>query len=123
MPPTRTWLTPIQEDARRTLYFAHLFFTDHVLSTLWTLFFAVTWWVYTPHDGQRKASSAAQEAIIRGAAGHARPMTDDERAQAALLIWNKEKSFAATVIALGWLTKVRRLLSLMPSYSNAPTMP
>ena len=33
-------------------------------------------------------------------------MTDAERAQAALGIWNKEKGFAAAVLVVGWLTKV-----------------
>jgi hypothetical protein len=34
-------------------------------------------------------------------------MTDEERVQAAMRIWDKEKGTAALVIALSWLTKVR----------------
>jgi inositol phosphorylceramide synthase regulatory subunit len=84
-----------------------MFFADHVLSTLWTVFFAVTWWIYTPHDGRRQASSAAQEEIMQGGMNNRPPMTDTERERAAMMIWNQEKGFAATVITLGWLSKVR----------------
>ncbi|KAL5492447.1 hypothetical protein ACEPAI_3894 [Sanghuangporus weigelae] len=92
-----------EEDPRRTLYFAHLFFADHVLSTVWTVFFAVVWWVYTPHDGRRQANSAAQEQLMQGS-GH--NMTDEERTAAAMRIWNKEKGLAATVLIFGWCAKV-----------------
>jgi len=46
-----------REDPRSTLYFAHLFFADHILSTSWTIFFAVVWWLYSPHDGRRVSNS------------------------------------------------------------------
>ena len=85
-----------------------MFFLDHLFSTCWTVFFGVVWWVYTPHDGQRVANSDAQRAMIDAASGQeGLNMTDAERAQAALGIWNKEKGFAAAVLVLGWFTKVR----------------
>ncbi|EJD07610.1 DUF1753-domain-containing protein [Fomitiporia mediterranea MF3/22] len=93
-----------EEDPRRTLYFAHLFFADHVLSTVWTVFFAVVWWIYTPHDGRRQANSAAQEQLMQGGSGH--NMTEEERTLAAMRIWNKEKGMAAAVIIIGWCAKV-----------------
>lgn len=96
----------LQEDARRTLYFAHLFFADHVLSTAWTVFFAVLWWVYNPHDGQRQANSEAQEKLMHGG-GSGHDMTKEETAAAALQIWNKEKGLALAVIIVGWCAKVR----------------
>jgi hypothetical protein len=34
-------------------------------------------------------------------------MSDEERARAALDIWNREKNAAAIVISAGWLFKVR----------------
>jgi len=92
------------EDARKTLYFAHLFFLDHILSTVWIVFFGVVWWVYTPHDGRRQANSAAQEELMKGGAGH--DLTVEERTAAALMIWNKEKTLAATVIIAGWCCKI-----------------
>lgn len=95
-----------QEDPKQTLYFAHLFFADHVLSTAWTVFFAVVWWVYTPHDGQRSLNSKAQEEMAKGGAGGSKNMTDEERIAAANMIWNKEKGTAAAVIILSWLVKV-----------------
>jgi len=90
-----------EEDPRRTLYFAHLFIGDHLLNTFWTVFFAVLWWVYDPHDGKRIANSEAQKSMMGNGGG----MTDVERKQAAQLIWNKEKGLAATFLILGWLAK------------------
>ncbi|KAI9450756.1 Inositolphosphorylceramide synthase subunit Kei1-domain-containing protein, partial [Russula earlei] len=49
------------EDPKHMLYFAHIFFADHVLNTIWTVYFAVHWWLYTPHDGRRNANSPAQQ--------------------------------------------------------------
>lgn len=105
----------MQEDAKQTLYFAHLFFADHVLSTAWTVFFAVVWWVYTPHDGRRQANGAAQEEMMNkgGAGGHV--MSEQERQDAAMMIWNQEKGTAAAVIIISWLSKVR--------HSNATISP
>lgn len=94
-----------QEDPKNTLYFAHVFFADHVLSTAWTVFFAVVWWVYTPHDGRREIASEAQKQIME-AGGGVRNMTQTERVQAATALWNEEKGTAAAVISLGWLSKV-----------------
>ncbi|KAH8789451.1 Inositolphosphorylceramide synthase subunit Kei1-domain-containing protein [Flagelloscypha sp. PMI_526] len=95
------------EDPKHTLYFAHLFFFDHILSSSWTLFFAVLWWVYTPHDGRRMANSAAQEELIRVSPGSTSlQMTDDERASAAYAIWNKEKNTAMSVIIASWSCKI-----------------
>ncbi|EIN09653.1 DUF1753-domain-containing protein [Punctularia strigosozonata HHB-11173 SS5] len=94
-----------EEDAKRSLYFAHMFFADHVLSTMWTVFFAVTYWVYTPHDGRRQASSAAQEEIMNGGMNNRPPMSDVERETAARMIWNQEKGSAAALITIGWLSK------------------
>lgn len=99
------------EDAQHTLYFAHLFAFDHVLNTAWTVFFAVVWWMYTPHDGRRTANSAAQEDLIQSGVKYAGPshntnMTDVERAQAAMSIWNKEKGTAVGIIVGVWIVKV-----------------
>jgi len=94
-----------EENAKQTLYFAHLFFVDHMFSTAWTLFFAVVWWAYTPHDGRRVANSAAQEAIRQGA-GVNHTMSDAQLAIAATLLWHEEKGVAAAVIVLFWLAKI-----------------
>ena len=95
-----------QENAQQSLYFAHLFFVDHMFSTGWTLFFAVVWWAYTPHDGRRVANSAAQEAIRLGA-GVNHTMTEAQLAAAANILWHEEKGVAAAVIVLSWFAKVR----------------
>ncbi|KAI0047856.1 DUF1753-domain-containing protein, partial [Auriscalpium vulgare] len=106
-----------EEDPRRTLYFAHLFFADHVLSTAWTVFFAVQWWVYTPHDGRRVSNSPAQQALIDGYIGEHQKMSDAERAAAAEQIWGQEKGLALTIIILGWLSKIYFAL-LLYSYAH-----
>jgi len=105
-----------EENPQYTLYFAHLFFVDHVFSTAWTYFFAVLWWVYTPHDGQRPANSAAQEAIRKGA-GVNHTMTDVQLAAAANILWHEEKGTAAMVITISWLSKVYFAL-LLYSYAH-----
>lgn len=96
-----------QEDPKQTLYFAHFYFADHVFSTSWTIYFAVVWWLRTPHNGERPEYSPAQQQIIDGAVLSSDPLPDDQRAEAAMLIWNHEKGFALTVIILSWLSKVR----------------
>ena len=98
--PTYVW----QEDPKQTLYFAHLFFADHMLSTAWLVFFAVVWWVYTPHDGRVQANSAAQKEVMESGQGH--NMTEEERVAAAMSIWNTEKGLATAMLVIGWLLKV-----------------
>lgn len=95
-----------KEDPKHTLYFAHLFFADHIVSTAWLVFFAVLWWVYTPHDGRRQANSDAQREMMDAVpiTGN-RNMTDVERVMAAMTIWDEEKGRATAVIVLGWLAK------------------
>lgn len=110
-------LCSLQEDPKRVLYFAHMFFLDHLFSTCWTVFFGVVWWVYTPHDGKRVANSEAQRQMMNGASGvEGHNMTEEERTEAALGIWNQEKGFAAAILILGWLTKVCMHLRLMAGY-------
>ena len=95
-----------QEDPKSTLYFAHLFFADHILSTSWTIFFAVVWWLYSPHDGRRVSNSAAQDQIIKNYLGETEKVSEEERARLALQLWRSEKGVAITIIVLGWLIKV-----------------
>ncbi len=102
-----------QEDPKQSLYFAHLFFADHMLSSAWLVFFAVLWWFYTPHDGTVQIHSDAQKAVQESGPGH--NMTADERAEAAMTIWNAEKGLATAMIIMGWIVKVR--ISLHPAIS------
>ncbi|TFK51872.1 DUF1753-domain-containing protein [Heliocybe sulcata] len=104
------------EDAKRSLYFAHLFFADHMLSTAWTVFFIVVWWVYTPHDGARTISSSAQEDIIHRS-GINITISPEERSRAARMIWNKEKGPALALVIAGWLAKIYFAL-LLYSYAS-----
>ena len=108
MLPQLTRRNIVQEDPRSTLYFAHLFFADHILSTSWTIFFAVVWWLYSPHDGRRVSNSAAQDNIIHNYLGETEKVSEGERARLALQLWRREKGVAIAIIVLGWLIKVGR---------------
>ncbi|KAG6828915.1 hypothetical protein H0H92_006301 [Tricholoma furcatifolium] len=105
-----------EEDAKQTLYFAHLFFADHIFSTSWTVFFAVVWWVYTPHDGRRTANSAAQQAMM-DISNVTTALTPEQREAAAMEIWNHEKGTAAAIIIISWLSKIYFAL-LLYSYAS-----
>jgi len=102
------------EDPKHTLYFAHIFFADHVISTAWTAFFAVVWWVYTPHDGRRTANSKAQEDMMTGGNSG---ISQEDREAAAMMIWNHEKGMAAAVIVISWLFKIYFVV-LLYSYAT-----
>ncbi|KAI0642118.1 DUF1753-domain-containing protein [Trametes meyenii] len=104
----------LHEDPKHTLYFAHLFFADHILSTAWLVFFGVLWWFYTPHDGRVQAHSDAQKEVMESGAGH--NMTDEERAAAAMTIWNAEKGIASAMIIVGWIAKIY-FAALLYSYA------
>ncbi|KDR80583.1 hypothetical protein GALMADRAFT_135719 [Galerina marginata CBS 339.88] len=94
------------EDPKKTFYFAHLFFADHIFSTSWTIFFAVGWWLWHPHDGRRQANSAAQEAVMKLGNSTAPHLTQEQRKVAAMAIWNQEKGMAAAVIVVSWMFKI-----------------
>lgn len=99
-----------QENPEKSTITAHIFLLDHLLSTLWTAFFGVAWWVFTPHDGRRVINSAAQVELATGGAAvghHPTVISEAQRTVAALQLWNQERAYAATIIILGWLIKVR----------------
>lgn len=96
-----------QENPSKILTYAHFYLIDHFISTLYIVFFGVTWYSYTPHDGRRVANSDAQKAILEAGLAAGNGQVDDaERARLALQVWNDEKGFSTTVIVLGWLIKV-----------------
>lgn len=45
------------------MLYAHCFFADHVVSTLYTVAFGVAWYIFDPHDGRRVANSEAQQDV------------------------------------------------------------
>ncbi|KZS94586.1 DUF1753-domain-containing protein [Sistotremastrum niveocremeum HHB9708] len=104
-----------EEDARNVFYIAHLFICDHLFSTLWLGYFSVLWWVYTAHDGRPTPHSAAQLELIKGADG-GRNITEAERTEMAMALWNREKHFAAFLLAAGWLIKIY-FAALLYSYA------
>ncbi|KAJ7222580.1 Inositolphosphorylceramide synthase subunit Kei1-domain-containing protein [Mycena pura] len=104
------------EDARQTLYFAHLFSADYVLSTAWTAYFAAVWWWHTPHDGARQANSQAQKDLIAVAKLAGPPLLDAQRVDAARAIWAREQGTAFAVILLSWFSKIYLAL-LIYSYA------
>jgi hypothetical protein len=122
--PSRDILTKhLQEDPSKTLIMAHIYLADHLISTLWTVFFGVVWWSYTAHDGKRITNSPAQEEVATGGAsyGHHPPiLTETQRTEAALELWNEEKNFAAGIIVAGWFIKVSPLFPFSDLRSPGP---
>lgn len=83
------------------------------MSTAYTVTFAVHWWLVTPHDGRRIASSPAQQRIIDEArkAGVGSGLDPQQAIYAAQAKWNDEKGFSALVLVASWVIKVRCLSS------------
>lgn len=114
-----------QENAAKTTTYAHLYLLDHAISTLYTVYFGVVWYVYNPHDGRRDATSQARKELLAGHTTAGDPSSagdtgesDAERARKALGVWNDEKGFATTVLVLGWLLKVRREPTFLTALYN-----
>lgn len=102
-------LFTLQENVEKSTITAHVFLLDHLIGTLWTAFFGVAWWIYTPHDGERIVNSDAQIELATGGAAaghHPAAISEAERAASALKLWNQEKAFAAAIIICGWVIKV-----------------
>ncbi|KAF8627798.1 hypothetical protein AX15_004224 [Amanita polypyramis BW_CC] len=106
-----------EEDPRQTSRFAHFFLADHLISTMWTVFFAVDWWVYKPHDGRRQANSPAQQWMIEISHVANSTLSPAEREAAAMEIWRREKGTAAFVIIFSWFFRFY-LVFLMYSYAT-----
>jgi len=103
------------EDPDKTMIMAHIYLVDHMVSTLWTVFFGVAWWSFTAHDGKRITNSPAQEEVATGGAsyGHHPPiLSETQRAEAALELWNEERNFAAFIIFAGWCIKIYFIIVL-----------
>ncbi|GAA5982465.1 hypothetical protein JCM11641_006124 [Rhodosporidiobolus odoratus] len=94
-----------EENGPQLLFYSHLFAADHLLSTLYTAFFAVVWYAWVPHDGRRVANSDAQKAMM-GGSQTVGGMGDEERVRAAGEVWLGERGFSAAVLVVGWLLKV-----------------
>ena len=67
------------------------------------------------HDGKQTPHSSAQAELIKIATDVVN-ITDEERTQQALGLWEQEKGFAGLVIAVGWLLKAS---CLKESYSKS----
>jgi len=97
----------LQEDAPKVLLYAHLYTIDHLINSLYTLYFGVQWYKYTPHDGRRVANSDAQKDILGDHDGIGAGDSDAMRKEKAQAVWKDERAFAAAVLLVGWLIKVR----------------
>ncbi|GAA95030.1 uncharacterized protein L969DRAFT_95993 [Mixia osmundae IAM 14324] len=103
-----------EESVERTLTYAHLYALDHFISTVWTAFFAIVWYVYDPHDGRRIANSDAQRELMGegtnvGQVGGSDP---EARAMAAQAVWREERAFSGFVILIGWFVRIYFILCL-----------
>lgn len=105
------------EDAQKTVRFAHIFLADHMISTAWTLYFGLDWFLYNKHDGQKPPLNEYQAGLMgliesiesqyeTSKSIHHEPLTGQARVDAAQRVWKGERGFSASVIALGWLIKI-----------------
>lgn len=101
-----------KENPQSTLLYANLFLLDHLLSTLYTAYFGVVWYSYTPHDGRSVAHSDAQKDIMHGSP--ASGLDGAERARKAMAVWRDERGTAAGILVLSWMLKVSLLLFGLP---------
>ncbi|KAE8258691.1 hypothetical protein A4X13_0g1511 [Tilletia indica] len=99
------------------LAYANLFTLDHMLSTFWTLLFAVHWFSQ-PHDGAKPALAPHQAGLmdlieniesqyeLPGKVNHHVPLEGDVRKALAQKVWKDERTFATFVLVTGWLLKI-----------------
>lgn len=110
-----------EENPNQVLTYAHLFTLDHMISTFWTLLFAFDWYLFTPHDGRPTTNQSSHQVGLMDliesiesqyrtpeqmAKLHHDQLTPQQKALSAERIWAEEKSFAAGVLAFGWLVKI-----------------
>ncbi|CAD6936131.1 unnamed protein product [Tilletia controversa] len=105
------------EKASTTLAYANLFTLDHMLSTFWTLLFAVHWFSQ-PHDGAKPALAPHQAGLmdliesiesqyeLPGKVEHHVPLEGDARKALAQKVWKDERTFATFVLITAWLLKI-----------------
>ncbi|KAG0141312.1 hypothetical protein CROQUDRAFT_663978 [Cronartium quercuum f. sp. fusiforme G11] len=92
-----------EENARKTFIYANSFLIDHLISTIYTAIFGVSWYFDNPHDGRRVAHGDAQKNMMNPDAPELSP---EARRNAAQAIWKEERGIA-TVILIGlWLIKL-----------------
>jgi len=70
----------------------------------------------TTYSQRRGLYSSPFLAIVKNYPGTLQSITDEERALLATNLWNREKSFALTLIILGWFLKIY-LAALIYSYA------
>lgn len=105
------------EDTARVLKYSHLFLADHLISTAWTFFFGLDWFLANKHDGEKPPLNEYQAGLMgliesieskyeTSKNVHHEPLVGQARVDAAQRVWKGERSFSATVLILGWLVKI-----------------
>lgn len=113
-----------QENSTRVFLLSHLYILDHLISTLYTLLFALVWWLYIPHDGRRVSNSPAQAAMVALAKARGDialkelEMDDEDRAEVASVLWGRERAFAVGVLVVCWCLKVRLVFLYTVEWSS-----
>jgi hypothetical protein len=104
------------EDTHRVMKFSHVFLADHLLSSTWTLYFGLDWFLYMKHDGEKPKLNEYQEGLMglieriesqyETKKIHHQLLEGQARVDAAQSVWRGERAFSAGVLSLGWLLKV-----------------
>lgn len=118
-----------EESAPTVMLYAHMYLGDHLVSSLWSFYFFRVVYYNTEHNGQPPALSPYQSGLMAliesieegyigsadaaaGKAGNAShhhvQLEGQARVEAAQQVWRGESTFSGSVLALGWLLKVRR---------------
>ncbi|EGG02536.1 uncharacterized protein MELLADRAFT_117555 [Melampsora larici-populina 98AG31] len=92
-----------EENARKTFIYANSLLVDHLLSTVYTVWFGLSWYFDNPHDGRRIAHGDAQKNMMNPDAPELSP---ELRKQAAQAIWKAERDFATMILVSLWILKL-----------------
>ncbi|KAH9822452.1 Inositolphosphorylceramide synthase subunit Kei1-domain-containing protein [Melampsora americana] len=92
-----------EENARKTLVYAHSLLLDHLISTVYTVWFGLSWYFDNPHDGRRIAHGDAQKNMMNPDAPELSP---ELRKQVAQDIWKEERHLATIILVSLWILKL-----------------
>lgn len=109
-----------EESSPTVVLYAHCYLADHLISSIWSLYFFQVVYYYTEHNGQPPNLSPYQAGLMsliegieaqyetKGDVQHHKALEGQARVEAAQQVWRSESAFSTTVLAAGWILKVSR---------------
>ncbi|PWN28748.1 DUF1753-domain-containing protein [Jaminaea rosea] len=117
-----------EESSPTVVLYAHCYLADHLISSIWSLYFFQVVYYYTEHNGQPPNLSPYQAGLMsliegieaqyetKGDVQHHKALEGQARVEAAQQVWRSESAFSTTVLAAGWILKIYFAL-LLYSYA------